>query len=513
MRERRGMKRRFISVILALILVFTFTGCDRNEKEEYTDIQTEVPKQEDIHIYTHGYGSGGQPRDKAEIDNLLAEIAENVSETINIAPFFHWIPYEKFDDEIIKLINSGDKIDAFTCYSPHSYVQQDLILDITDLFPRYASMYYHELMENHVGRDYLYQGSVDGKLYLMPYYMIENPRYCIVTAKELAEKYASGGIETMEDYGEFLKKIKENEKGILPGAVYAQDFFTAYMEGNGYYNEFATFFFSRFNEPENIYALEQTSEFIDAWHLLTQWYAEGYIEENRNTNTLLNGKLASELASLMNIEGVLGQLSTAETQFTIIPLYMESTVLINTSGRGLVISNTCTIPERVVSFVEWIHESQEHYDLFRYGVKDRNYSLQGDRITLSKSVKPLTTWFAADYFKDIRYERLTPNLDANFKEVYQEAGFKNTVTTKQLYEKYEEKAAEDPKTLEDLTREYEQVEKLIQVYFANMKEFLSAIDEGRFHISPDELTEKQKEAGVEQILSLYRKVKQMMANP
>ena len=94
-----------------------------------------------------------------------------------------------------------------------------------------------------------------------------------------------------------------------------------------------------------------------------------------------------------------------------------------------------------------------------------------------------------------------------FKEVYQEAGFKNTVTTKQLYEKYEEKA-EDPKTLEDLTREYEQVEKLIQVYFANMKEFLSAIDEGRFHISPDELTEKQKEAGVEQILSLYRKVKQ-----
>ncbi len=70
---------------------------------------------------------------------------------------------------------------------------------------------------------------------------------------------------------------------------------------------------------------------------------------------------------------------------------------------------------------------------------------------------------------------------------------------------------EDPKTLEEMTREYGQIEKMIQAYFANMDEFLSAIDEGKFHISPDELSEKQKKAGVEQILSLYRKFKQMMA--
>ena len=251
------------------MLVCCFTGCGRNDKNkyEYTDIQTEVLKQADIHIYSRSFGTGGQPRDKTEIDNMLAEIAKNVSETINITPFFHWIPYEQYDEEIMKLIKSGEKIDAFTCYSPNAFVQQDLILDITDLFARYAPKYYHELMENQIGRDYLYYGSVDGKLYLMPYYGIENPRYCIVTKKEFAEKYAPDGLETMEDYGEFLKKINENEKGILPGDVNAYYFFTAYLEGNGYYTEFATYFFSRFDEPANIYAIEQTPEFIDAWRL------------------------------------------------------------------------------------------------------------------------------------------------------------------------------------------------------------------------------------------------------
>lgn len=505
------MKRRFFSIILALILGCTFTGCDSDKKEKYTDFHTEALEQADIHIYTRGYGSDGQPRDKAEIDNMLDEIAKNTSETINIAPFFHWIPYEKFDEEIFKLIQSGEKIDAFTCYAPHTYAQQDLILDITDLFPQYASKYYHQLMENQLGRDYLYQGSVDGKLYLMPYYGIENPRYCIVTEKELAEKYAPDGLETMEDYGEFLKKIKENEKDILPGAVNAHDFFIAYTEGNGYYTEYATHFYSPFNEPTNIYASDQITEFLDAWHLISQWHAEGFIEGDGNTNTFFNGKLASELVPLNYVEDVLGQLSTVDTQFTIIPLYVESTVLINTSGKGLVISNTCTIPERVVSFMEWIHESQENYDFIRYGVRDRNYSLQGDRIIFPQSVNPFTTWFAADYFIDMRYERLTPNLDANFKEIYQDTGCKNTVTTRQLYGESQEKVMEDPKTLEEMTREYEQIEKMIQVYFANITEFFSAINEGKFHISPDELTEKQKEAGVEQILSVYRKFKQMTA--
>ena len=151
-------------------------------------------------------------------------------------------------------------------------------------------------------------------------------------------------------------------------------------------------------------------------------------------------------------------------------------------------------PERVVSFVEWIHESQENYDLIRYGVKDRNYTA-GDRVTFPRSVRPLSTWFAAEYFIDIRYERLTPNLDANFREFYKDAGFKNTVTTRQLYGNYEEKAEENSETLEDMMREYDQIEKLIEVYFANMEKFISATNEGNLSMPPDELTKTEGSRG------------------
>ncbi len=514
-RERRGMKRRFVCVILALMFVCCFIGCGKKnrDKYEYTDISTEVPKHEDVHIYSPGYGTSGQPRDKAEIDNMLAEVAKSISETINITPFFNWIPYEQYDQETIKLIQSGEKIDAFTCFSPVVYAQQDLILDITDLFPRYAPKYYHELTENEIGRDYLYYGAVNGKLYLVPYYGFDNPRYCIVTKKEYAEKYAPGGLETMEDYGEFLKMIYENEKGLIPGDVDARYFFTAYMEGNGYYVEFSDYFLSRLDEPANMYAMEQTPEFAKAWRLFSQWYTAGYIKRVGYTNTLLNGRLASELMPMNNIENALEQLSVVDAQFTVMPLYMESRLLINTSGRGLVISRTCSVPERVVSFVEWIHESQKNYDLFRYGVKDRNYSLQGDRVTFSRSVKPLTTWFAVDYFFDIRYERLTPNVDAHIKELCQDSSYKNTVTTRQLYGKYEEKLEENPEAFEEIMRAYDQIAEMVEAYTANMEKFLTAAGEGNFSMSPEELEEKQKEAGVEQILSLYRKAKQLMAGP
>lgn len=499
------MKKRLAVVLLALMLLCTFSGCREKEKESYSDIQTEVLKQADIHIYTQGYGSDGQPRDKAAIDNMLSEIAKSVSETLSVVPIFHWIPYEQYDSEITKLVQSADQIDAFTCYSPQAYVEQNLLADITDLFPEYASQYYSELYSSQLGRDYLYQGSVDGKLYLIPYNGLENPRYCVVTRKEFAEKYAPDGLETMEDYGEFLKKIKENETGAYPGSVNAHDFFIAYMEGNEYYTEFATYFFSRLNEPTSHYAMEQTPEFLEAWNLLKEWHEKEYTAVDRSPNNLLNGKLASELVPVQSVENVLGNLTNADAQFTIIPLYMESTHVIYTGGKGLVISKNSAIPERVVSFVEWIHESQEHYDLFRYGIKDKNFSLQKDRILFPPSVKPFTSWYAVDYFTDIRYERLSPNLDADFKETYLEAGTKNTVTTRQLQEEILKNIKKNPKTFEDLTREYEQINPMIQVYFKNMEEFIDSINQQTFHMTPEELSEKQQEAGVEQILAVYRK--------
>ena len=61
--------------------------------------------------------------------------------------------------------------------------------------------------------------------------------------------------------------------------------------------------------------------------------------------------------------------------------------------------------------------------------------------------------------------------------------------------------------------EYDQIEKLIEVYFANMEKFISATNEGNLSMPPDELTIKQKEAGVEQILSLYGKAKKLMVGP
>jgi len=153
----------------------------------------------------------------------MKEIEKKTEDSIKVKPKFHFIASDEYEEKIKTLVASGKKIDAFLCNGAYQF--ENYTKDITDLFPKYAPNYYRELKSNKMGEESLYNSSINGKIYSVPCNAFNCPRYFIVARKDLVDKYANGGFETLEDYGDFLKSVKENEPDLIPGAVYSRTFF------------------------------------------------------------------------------------------------------------------------------------------------------------------------------------------------------------------------------------------------------------------------------------------------
>lgn len=508
-----SMNKKFLAVLLVAVMLCV-TGCNQEKQKEvslpYDHLKSEVLDPVELQIYTQGtipsYGGDA-------IKGMLSQISADTRETINISPVFNWVAYELYDTKIPQLIASGEKIDAFTCFSPKPFIEQKLCIDLTTLFKQYAPTYYYELMNNEMGKDYLTSCTADGKLYAIPYNSINNPRICVVAKADLAAKYAQDGLETLEDYGEFLKKVKENEAGVTPGLVNAFEYFQAYMEGNGYYETAASFLYSKWEQNgEGLYAIEQAPEFLDAFELLRTWKDKGYVLKNNkdeNQYPITSKFLASVLLPMNYLSDRFTYAQQENNlQLKVIPLYMQSLHVINSFAQGLAVTENCRNPERVMMFLEWLHGSQENYDLFMYGKEGVNYSLQNGNLVISQDeFSPLYLWkyYGAGFFQDYRYERLVTNLDSNFRQLYLDSSFMNVQTNAELREQIQKRREVNEVDMDKLEKDNPQVSAIMDTYYDNLDRFTQTIDSGVFRMTIDELKEMQKEAGIEKALEFYRK--------
>ncbi|HPU42135.1 MAG TPA: extracellular solute-binding protein, partial [Acetivibrio clariflavus] len=382
--------------------------------------------------------------------------------------------------------------------------------DITDLFPKYAPNYYRELKSNKMGEESLYNSSINGKIYSVPCNAFNCPRYFIVARKDLVDKYANGGFETLEDYGDFLKSVKENEPDLIPGAVYSRTFFDAYMKGNGYYNYQTVIFSNWEGEEKNLYLLEDTEEFSKAYSLLENWRKNGYAPKNPysydKSSFISKGLLASLLTNSDEVHNRGIDEGLNDYGYRMYPLYLDKTHVIMPKSKSVAVAKNSKNPERVLMFIEWLHKSQENYDLFRFGVNGRNYSLDGENISYPEGIQQITYWWntVTDFFIDYRYERIGFPDTLNYREVIKEASLNNIVTQWEMYEKFEYRLMDEDE-LKKVNEEWDSLSPILRKYEENMYDFYEYMDEGLGTITPEKLREMQKEAGIDRVLEFYKK--------
>lgn len=511
LKELTIKSKYFPKVCIGMIIFLILTGCStpgnsKNSYENYDNIAAGELKPVTLNFYSLDYGFGSGIDD--EIKNTLGEIELKLSDSIKVKPEFHLITYDKYEQEIKALVSSGKDIDAFACYSPYQFDNTDVFKDISKDFPDYAPDYYKELMASKAGDEYLYNGSIDGKLYIIPYNNFSCPRYCVAARKDLVDKYAQKGLETLEDYGEFLKAVKENEKELIPGVVFSSHFFDAYMKGNGYYEAYASYIYNSWNNGGGVTPFENTGEILNAYNMFRDWRSNEYAPRNPESYYdpfyVSNNMIASQLVRVNELSSLKLEKLSNDFEYGLYPLYTKSTHLLFGNPTGIGIASGSTKAERVLMFIEWLHKSQDNYDLFRYGVKGRNYNLDGEKLVFSESTKEISyVWDnVTRFFSDYRYERVSLFDVEEYRRMLRDASLKNVKTTREIPNPFNDMEMDEKVKL---SSEFESLNPVLEQYHNNMSSFYSDMDRGYFSITPQDLKELQKEAGVDWVVEYYKK--------
>ena len=498
-------------IVLAIFCI-SLGGCSSGEKNnEEEDIPLETVDLDPVIISFCfiGYGPDSRPRNLGSINEMLEELNKKTSEALHTTVKFQWLPYENYDVELIKLLQSAGGPDAFFTYNPEEQHKAGVVKDITDLLPQTAPQYFSLLSET--WREDIRYAEVDHKLYGILNNGIYPPQYFIIARQDLVEKYAPEGIDSLEDYGRFMQAVKDKEKDMVPGYASANNFFEAYMLGNGYFQGSGTGLYCRWNsEKLTQIPIETTEEFKSAYKLYRQW-REGNLlldPESREYGTLVrNGQLVSMIISGMDMHSP--QYLDSSYKYGAYPLYMDSMYTNTLLTYSIGINANSPNGERVLRFIEWLHSRQENYDLFHYGIKDKHYKLLDNALDISQSGNnAIVDWWGSMAFRNYRYDRPYPFEPVNYKEFLNNCLI-NTFSYREAYEKFgydidkhEDLSAEEKKLYaEEYEKTKEFSKKRSNIYF----EFITQTNAGNFTKTLSEMMEEQGgKSSTDRLLEYYK---------
>ncbi|NLC68693.1 MAG: hypothetical protein GX754_07950 [Clostridiaceae bacterium] len=289
--------------------------------------------------------------------------------------------------------------------------------------------------------------------------------------------------------------------------VDTREFFDAYMKGNGYYSLFDILFPSRWDDKQpTFYRIDKTYEFGQAYRLLKDLAGKGCIVSDPSVYSKYRyslGNLASELRDMKEYSIWNLSLVDLQEEYVVFPLFMDSTHTLEVSNSFLGVSKYSKHPERVLMFIEWLHYSQEAYNLFMYGIKDRNYILEDGKIAFTSEIKRnyyIANWLGAPYFADMRYERNFAFLPDNFNQLYIDAAFKNVKPVRDEMARLGLNPELSKETSDRIDKEYEKVSDIRNAMMDILYDFYSRIDQGNFDTTPEMLTAELDGTGAEKYL-------------
>jgi putative aldouronate transport system substrate-binding protein len=396
---------------------------------------------------------------KPDAKLVLSEMESMTASLLNIKLDFNWISPGLYAKTIAEKIASGGALDAFYCGLPGQglldftvMAREGLLADLTDALPTYAPALFSQYDQNDLDC-----ALVDGNLVAIPplFPMADNI-YAIVR-QDYMEKYGLPAIKTFDDYGQYLATVKQNETGIIPGKI-ADSTVALFARASGYaIFDKENFLVYRWNDDTiQIIPWEQTAEFRNVAAYLSDWAENDYLELAAQGvgniwnagDMIINGKISSFLfAGEYRVGETIGFVEYSLNNYlksNRIPgeiaayrLYPDlQAQRLNPVGNGLTTGSIAISAEtddvdRILMFLDWVQSSQEHYDIFMYGIEGKHYQLQGEQIDFPEGVtidqNTYLGWDGRQAFKNLAYERFAAGLPSEAKESYTENIRTNTV--------------------------------------------------------------------------------------
>jgi putative aldouronate transport system substrate-binding protein len=307
--------------------------------------------------------------------------------------------------------------------------RKGILMDITELFPKTAPELYAKY-----SKDELRSMKVDNKLFTIPSLMAS--AYCtnVWVKPEFMRTYKLPPIKTLDDYTLFLKTVKENEPGFVPGSIdwvsteaYARLFGYVTLDNN-------QGLVYKWTDPDmKVIPWEQTPEFKEVVTHIANWRKNGYLP-SPNDNiaqeqmaSMLSGSDGTNKEETMKVTRGDGK-TIKEYEMYRYHLY-RGVPIQRTSPVGNIFMNGAIAfnakspnVERALQFLEWVHKSQENHDLLQYGIEGTHYVLKDGILDLPEGTKhednKYLGWSGSTAFRDMKFLHTPRGIEGDLQKDY-----------------------------------------------------------------------------------------------
>jgi putative aldouronate transport system substrate-binding protein len=242
--------------------------------------------------------------------------------------------------------------------------------------------------------DYVLKGgTINGKLYaiarVIP--MAEFPNVYNIRG-DLREKYGLPPIKTVSDLEKYFDAVLKNDPdmycNIDPGmqqlyAAYANYYFPI---GDG---GVSPVYIDPKDSAHTVKTFFDSEAFAKVCATKKSWRDKGYIPADTSkvtdpTGGFINGKVACVYANIMSKSEQIEAFSASVPNGKIETVLLTSEPFIfQAADNMLAVPSTSKHVKEAVQFINWIKKNQENYDLWSFGVKGVNYSLDGEAVSFA----------------------------------------------------------------------------------------------------------------------------------
>lgn len=438
---------------------------------------------------------GDPPKDLDAVDAAIEKKIK--ADGLNIKLNYTWVPWDTYWNKQSLVVAAGESYDltwSHVTMLPQS-VAKNVLMPIDDVLKSSGP----ELLKN--TPDYVWKGAqIGGKTYAIPRVVPtaqNNDTFQI--RGDLRKKYGLPEIKNVDDFEKYLQAVKTNDPTITPlggSTGLVREFAPSYYT-NGDFAQ--SFFYVDVNEKslkfKNMFASDGYEKFANKTR---EWYKKGYSVQDPSTikdlfGDFTKGKFATVVSNILRptetIDALKTNLPGAEIEFVQFAPDQPKYIFNSTDNLLAVMSNSKHAKE-AIQFVNWVHSSQENYDLFSLGVKDVNYKVDGnsasyDGIPADKQYLPIS-WA----WTDMRFNK-----------------FSKYITPQQLdiIKKWDTGAVQTP--LIGFSIDSEPVKTEVAKIASIVGEYSGQIINGTVDFSSikDKFLSRLKDAGIDKVLAEYQK--------
>lgn len=354
--------KKFLSIILAAVMLCSFAGCNKKNSKNGKNKDT---------VITWLIPGDKQPGLSDVMEAANAIIKPKLGVKIDV----QFIDAGAYNERMNMNMASGMEFDlCFTGYvNPYiKAVKNGGLLDITELLDKEVP----ELKK--AIPDYAWEAvkTSEGKIYAVPNIQVMFNVQSLEIRKEIAEKYNFDfdSVKKVTDIEPFLEMVKNGEDALFP---WRTNYGTAPFMGEKY--EGVQTGVSVDVDSLKVVNIYETDEYLAAVKQLNKWFKSGYIRPDvasvmSDVQDYDAGKYAvSSLSWKPGNEAVVKQSKGWDCMYVNLsePYFSTSSATLTLTA----VSKTSKHPTEALKVIELVNTDSELYNILSYGIEGKHYNL------------------------------------------------------------------------------------------------------------------------------------------